>query len=169
VATTLLEARAEHGVTPAAALADANRRLYPKIHRARMFVSLLYGALDLQDRTLTFSNAGQSPPIYVPRNGEPEFLRVPGLPLGALQDTQYQQGVLRFEPGDLLLLYSDGFIEARDEEGRALGYSGLLRLVAEAPSRDDEELLEHLFNAALAHVAQDRDDLTVLIIHALES
>jgi serine phosphatase RsbU (regulator of sigma subunit) len=169
VATTLLEARAEHGVTPAAALADANRRLYPKIHRARMFVSLLYGALDLQDRTLTFSNAGQSPPIYLPRNGEPEFLRVPGLPLGALQDTQYQQGVLRFEPGDLLLLYSDGFIEARDEEGRALGYSGLLRLVAEAPSRDDEELLEHLFNAALAHVAQDRDDLTVLIIHALES
>lgn len=167
VATTLLEARAEHGVSPAAALADANRRLYPKIHRARMFVSLLYGALDVQDRTLTFSNAGQSPPIYCPRDGEPQFLRIPGLPLGALQEAIYQQGVLRLNPGDALLLYSDGFIEARNRAGEPLGYDGLLRLVAQA-RENETELLDHLFTSALAHIAGERDDLTALVIHALD-
>jgi len=168
VATTLLEARAEHGATPAALLADANRRLYPKIHRARMFVSLLYGALDTQDRTLTFSNAGQSPLIYCPRGGEPQFLRVPGLPLGALEDAKYQQGILRLQPGDALLLYSDGFIEARNAEGEPLGYDGLLQLVADTPPQNDPEWLDHLFNAALSHISGDRDDLTALVIHALE-
>jgi serine phosphatase RsbU (regulator of sigma subunit) len=167
VATTLLEARAEHGISPAAALADANRRLYPKIHRARMFVSLLYGALDVQDRTLTFSNAGQSPPIYLSRSGEPQFLRIPGLPLGALQDATYQQGILRLQPGDSLLLYSDGFIEARNKAGDPLGYDGLLSLVAAAPG-GDAELLDHLFSETLSHISGDRDDLTALVIHAVD-
>jgi serine phosphatase RsbU (regulator of sigma subunit) len=168
VATTLLEARAEHGVTPAAALADANRRLYPKIHRARMFVSLLYGALDLQERTLTFSNAGQCPPIYRPKGGEPQLVRIPGLPLGAMQEAQYQQGVLRLQPGDCLVMYSDGFIEARTAAGEPLGYDGLLRLVAEAPHRSEGELLDYLFETTMAYVAEDRDDLTALVIQSLE-
>jgi serine phosphatase RsbU (regulator of sigma subunit)/putative methionine-R-sulfoxide reductase with GAF domain len=168
VATTLLEARAEHGVTPAAALADANRRLYPKIRRARMFVSLLYGALDLQERTLTFSNAGQCPPIYLPLGGEPQLVRIPGLPLGALQDAQYQQGILRLQPGDLLVIYSDGFIEARTEDGQPLGYDGLQQLVAEAPTRDGEELLNYMFETTLAYATEDRDDLTALVIESLE-
>ncbi len=167
VATTLLEARAEHGISPAAALADANRRLYPKIHRARMFVSLLYGALDIQDRTLTFSNAGQSPPIYMPRGGQPQFLRIPGLPLGALQDAKYQQGVLRLQPGDSLLLYSDGFIEARNKAGEPLGYDGLLDLISRARG-GDAELLDYLFTETMAHISGDRDDLTALVINALE-
>lgn len=166
VATTLLEARAEHGITPAAALADANRRLYPKFRRARMFVSLLYGALDFQDRTFTFSNAGQSPPIYWPQGGEPQFLRIPGLPLGALQTARYQQGVLRLQLGDTLILYSDGFIEARNEAGEPLGYDGLLRLVAAAKTRQAAGLLDYLFDAAIAHVFGDRDDLTALVIGA---
>jgi serine phosphatase RsbU (regulator of sigma subunit)/putative methionine-R-sulfoxide reductase with GAF domain len=168
VATTLLEARAEHGVTPAAALADANRRLYPKIRRARMFVSLFYGSLDLQDRTLTFSNAGQCPPIYRPREGEPQFVRIPGLPLGALQDAQYQQGILRLQPGDCLILYSDGFIEARNDDGDPLGYTGLLGLVAAAPEREERDLLDYLFDAAADYATAERDDLTALLIQALD-
>jgi phosphoserine phosphatase RsbU/P len=168
VATTLLEARAEHGVTPAAALADANRRLYPKIRRARMFVSLFYGALDLQERTMTFSNAGQCPPIYRPRDGEPQLIRIPGLPLGALQEAQYQQGILRLQPGDCLVIYSDGFIEARTDSGQPLGYDGLLRLVAESPTREGEELLDYLFETTLAYTSEDRDDLTALVIQSLD-
>ena len=132
-----------------------------------MFVSLLYGALDIQDRTLTFSNAGQSSPIYCPRGGEPQFLRVPGLPLGALQEARYQQGVLRLNPGDALLLYSDGFIEARNQASEPLGYDGLLRLVAQARGTE-AEILEYLFAAAMAHIAGERDDLTALVIHALD-
>ncbi len=167
VATTLLEARAEYGVTPAAALADANRRLYSKIHRARMFVSLLYGALDLQERSLTFSNAGQCPPIYRPHNGEPQLVRIPGLPLGALQEATYQQGVLRLQPGDCLIMYSDGFIEARNDASEPLGYDGLLRLVAGVPHLHETDLLEYMFTTARDYATQDRDDLTALLIQAL--
>ena len=76
--------------------------------------------------------------------------------------------MLRLNPGDALLLYSDGFIEARNQASEPLGYDGLLRLVAETPPQNDEDWLDHLFNATLSHIAGERDDLTALVIHALE-
>jgi sigma-B regulation protein RsbU (phosphoserine phosphatase) len=80
--------------------------------------------IDLKRRTLSWCNAGHPPPLYLGGGSDdPRVLPLStgGLVLGVLGETQYQLGTLRPDPGDVLLLFTDGLTEARDAEGREFG------------------------------------------------
>jgi sigma-B regulation protein RsbU (phosphoserine phosphatase) len=111
------------------------------------------------------ANAGHCRPALV-RSGRSTLIEEAGLPLGLFCDSRYQTSPLRLEPGDSLVLYTDGVIEAHNREGGEYGTERLLA-VAAGPHRSADELA----SACVADVrrflagAARQDDLTVLAIH----
>ena len=131
------------------------------------FVTAVLGRLDLITGTLSLLSAAHPAPLLI-RNGRPvgEVSVEPGLPLGfGSRDDSVVDASL--EPGDRLLLFSDGVVEARSTEGEFFGLDRLVDLVTrqESARQPAPETLRRLINAVLEH-QQDmlQDDATVLLL-----
>jgi serine phosphatase RsbU (regulator of sigma subunit) len=119
----------------------------------------------------TFCNAGHPRPLFFHAASNAWRLLSTDagdgdLPLGIAPEIPYGQFALRTAPGDLLLLYTDYFIEARNSQGAALGEEGLLQLAASLPRGTPDELARNLLNAVDAyrdHAPPD-DDTTLLVL-----
>lgn len=124
---------------------------------------------------LLFTNAGQVPPLwYRAAAGEWSFLidstplskEIVDLPLGLISGTSYSQTAIQLEPGDLLLLYTDGINETYDESGTQLGLDGLLSIAWNLPTESAVAAGKGLL-AAVARfrgTAPSADDETVLAL-----
>jgi len=124
---------------------------------------------------LLFTNAGHPPPLwYRPAARDWDFLfdstplskEIVDLPLGIIKGTSYSQTALQVEPGDLLLLYTDGISEAGDESGTQLGLSHLLEIARNLPTESAAAAGKGLL-AAIARfrgMAPAADDETVLAL-----
>lgn len=167
VATTLVEARAHAARRPAEVLADVNARLYPKIQRLRMFVSLFYGVLDRPSGRLEWATAGQLPPVLVDGEGTARYLPGQGAPLGAMSMSQYRDYDYTLVPGETVLIASDGLVEARDARGEMVGYARFLETVAAVAREGRHELADNVIRTIKAQspANADFDDLTVLVVH----
>jgi phosphoserine phosphatase RsbU/P len=87
------------------------------LNRSGSLVTMFLGQLDAERRTLRFVDAGHGHVFLQRASGEREALSPRGLPLGVLDDATYEEGEVRFEPGDALVLYSDGLIDAQPHLG----------------------------------------------------
>jgi serine phosphatase RsbU (regulator of sigma subunit) len=94
------------------------------------------------------------------------FERLANLPLGVIDPTEYEQYALQLEAGDLVALYTDGFIEAEDSTGQALGEDGLLKLFNALPGDDARTLGEQAIAALSARTAGQpaTDDRTLVML-----
>ncbi|WP_248293811.1 SpoIIE family protein phosphatase [Actinoplanes sp. TBRC 11911] len=162
-----LRALALTDASPPSVLAGLDRLVFSLGAESRneeIFVTVVYGLLDLTDGTITLASAGHPPPVLrrAGQAGEAptaELVKVPpGAPLGL--GGRWQTGQLRLEPGDSVLLFSDGVVERR---GRPLG-DGLDALVAAAAgaSSGDPRSLCSLATAAVPGVTDD--DVAVLAV-----
>ena len=117
VSRTLLHATALQGGSPAEVLEHVNRVLLRQSH-GEIFLTLLYGILDLVTGEFTFS-AGGHPPVYLSSRGRcGRFLREPrGMMLGVMDDVEYSDGRTHLEPGDSLTFYTDGVTESENATG----------------------------------------------------
>ena len=166
LASSSVEEQARVITRPQQLLATLNAQLLPRMQANRMNTGLLYGVVDLQQRTLHVANAGMIAPILV-RGNHASLLDAAGLPLGALPSARYDETLVALQPGDLIALVSDGVVEARDTEGRLFGFERLERALAEnarAPSLD--ALLDEVLGRvdAFAGGAEQRDDMTMMLI-----
>jgi serine phosphatase RsbU (regulator of sigma subunit) len=122
-----------------------------------MFATTLCAVLDVDARTLILANAGQTPPILWRAGGEPEFVRMAGLPLGARSQATYEEHCLTLQPGDLCIFTSDGLLDAASPRA----YDELReRLQAEA-RRSPDALLDALYNLSAEVEADDRTALVL--------
>ncbi|MBP7147869.1 MAG: serine/threonine-protein phosphatase [Acidobacteria bacterium] len=92
------------------------------------FATLFYAEL-AHDGTLRYFNAGHNPPLLV-REGAVEKMHASGIPVGMLEGAEYAGAEATLAPGDLLIVYSDGLVEARDARGEEFGLERLERLAA---------------------------------------
>jgi sigma-B regulation protein RsbU (phosphoserine phosphatase) len=97
---------------PASLLGYLNDRLTQGYTRGGTFVTAFYAVLDPSTGTLTYGRAGHNPPRLVRGRSVHSLDRASGLPLGILDGQAYGQATVTLEPGDLLLLYTDGITEA---------------------------------------------------------
>jgi len=100
---------------PATAMRYVARALEPDLSRVDAYVTLFLARLDVARRRLTYVDAGHGHVFVLRANGTVELLPTRGLPVGILPDAIYQQGQVDFAPGDALILYSDGLIDARPD------------------------------------------------------
>jgi serine phosphatase RsbU (regulator of sigma subunit) len=128
------------------------------------FVTFFYAVLDAEGPTLTYENAGHSPGLLLRSNGTTESLQGGGAVLGALPDWTYQDYVTRLQPGDKLLLSTDGITEAENAQLEEFGEE---RLIEVARARDGSAL--DIQRAIMQQVTtfcngNFRDDATLLVL-----
>ncbi len=120
----------EYPVQPELVLRAVNDRIL-KDTDAKQFVTVFYGILDPATGTLLYSNAGHCPPylISTQNDGDVQELIGTGIPLGIYEDRTWEQRVVQFAPGDVLVLYTDGITEAQNEQEACFGAERLLESV----------------------------------------
>ncbi len=140
---------------------------------ASRFITLFLASFNPATGRLEFVNAGQTPPLLRRQNGTIERLMSGGVALGMFEGSQYEAGEVHLQPGDALLLYSDGMTEAESPDGQPFDEAGLertLALYAGAYQKSAAaELGKAVFDAVERHRRDQRlqDDLTVLVLSRL--
>jgi sigma-B regulation protein RsbU (phosphoserine phosphatase) len=131
------------------------------------FVTLCYGRLDLNRRNLDLVDCGHTGIIHLhSQTGLCEMVHGENLPLGIREGEIFNQISAPFEPGDLLLFYSDGVTEARNASGELFGIDRLLNCVTANSKLDPEAFVDAIRNATLAFSGSSRltDDLTCVVV-----
>jgi sigma-B regulation protein RsbU (phosphoserine phosphatase) len=131
------------------------------------YITMFLGILDSRDMTLVYSNAGHNYPLYL-QAGASEFtsLAVGGFPLGLVDDYEYNQETIQLKAGDLLILYTDGLIEAQSPSGEMFELRRLERIIKEYQSNPIEELANTIYEKALEFTQKEKlqDDFTFVAI-----
>jgi phosphoserine phosphatase RsbU/P len=148
---------------PAGTLAQINRGLRGRNIESK-FVTMFFGVLS-PDGCLTFANGGHNPPVLIRRDGVVR-LEAGGVPLGMFDSAAYTQETVTLEPGDTLVVFSDGISEAQNPAGEEYGDGRLIACLeanrGAAPAAMREALLASA--RAFAAGAHQSDDMTVLIV-----
>jgi serine phosphatase RsbU (regulator of sigma subunit)/anti-sigma regulatory factor (Ser/Thr protein kinase) len=160
----ILRVAAEQDPTsPGKVLAHVNDLLFPDIPPS-MFVTCLYGVLNPATGRFVFANAGHNLPTKRAAEAVME-LRATGMPLGLLPDMTYDEHEAILEPGEMILVYSDGLVEAHSPQGEMFGFPRLRQMAGGAGS--GAELIEHL-RSALADFTgpgwEQEDDVTFVTL-----
>lgn len=147
---------------PAETLTRMNKALLRRAVEAR-FATMFYGVAT-PDGRLRYCNAGQEPPLVIGQSGE-QWLEVGGPVLGLLGAASYESGEITLQPGDLVVVCSDGVTEARDVAGEEFGRDRLLELLRPCAGQKPDAVLETLLNGVrrFAHGAPQADDITALV------
>ena len=160
----MLVVNATHTVSPAEAMTRLNRAFCRRVPVGR-FVTLFYGVLH-PDGRLVFCNAGHNFPYVQPVEGEALELQTGGLPIGIMEDGEYEEEVIRLEPGQKLIVFSDGITEAETKDGELYGEDRLkecLQSLGSASAEDSmERILEEVTDFVDGHEASD--DITLFVL-----
>ena len=154
---------------PGQILSHVNRIVYPLL-QPEMFISACVIILDLDNHRLLYANAGQDPPVFVRGNATHEMvlLETGGLVLGVDANAGYPTEEQRLEPGDTLCLYTDGVIEARDQDGKEFGYLSLEGRIQAGVALDlsAQAIADNVFEAVHQHFhgVRQRDDITLVVL-----
>jgi sigma-B regulation protein RsbU (phosphoserine phosphatase) len=169
---TLLRATVIEAKSPADVMCRLNDLLFPDTQQG-MFVTAVYGELDLESGSFTYANAGHNPPMWVHASEEPEGatlerLTRTGMALGVLEGTVIEQRSIQLEPGDHLLLYTDGVTEAFSLDGEMFGEEKLCNLVCKN-KQSVIRLLDDIDHALDEFIGTDilADDVTMLAVKRL--
>ncbi|WP_405009156.1 SpoIIE family protein phosphatase [Kitasatospora sp. NBC_01539] len=117
---------------------------------------------DPQTRSMRWARAGHLPPVLLRRDGADTLPRLGGILLGAIGDAEYEEGRVQLEPGDTLLMYTDGLVERKDRSlEESLGQ--LLETALRPRQTEDRSLLESRLDHLLTYSSADTDDDTCII------
>lgn len=130
------------------------------------FITLFLGLFDPRTGELEFVNAGQTPPLLLRAGGSVERLSTGGVALAMFEGSTYQSGYARLDPGDALIMYSDGITEAESPAGVMFEETGLEAAVRATPGVAAAVIGRAVFRAVDDFRRGERlaDDLTVLVL-----
>ena len=170
-ALTLLKGSAIGVGAPGAVLTEVNDLLNEE-NEAAMFVTLFYAVFNPSNGLLNYANGGHNPPIIVHPDGTSTLLPATGgIALGVAPKFQYEESSVILDPGDTLVLYTDGVTEAMNAEGEEFRLDRLRDLFANVPPRNPKETNAAIFEAvsAFAGDTPQSDDITCLACRRSES
>jgi serine phosphatase RsbU (regulator of sigma subunit) len=169
MARTMIRTTALSGLSPAQALSKANR-LILKDSRSDLFLSAFYAILDPDSGHLTYANAGHNHPFLWQSAAEELIeLRAKGIILGAFEEVTLHEEEVVIQPGDFLLLYTDGVTDASNDHDELFGAQRLRDILAAQGGKRSEEIAQAILAAVNEFIAggPQADDLTLLIIRRL--
>lgn len=161
---TMIRAAAHRLRSPGDVLERVNDILHPDIP-PNMFVTCLGALLDPKTGRLQYANAGHDLPYLRHADGVTE-LRATGMPLGLMPGMRYEEKEVVLEPGDSILFYSDGLVEAHDPQREMFGFPRLQGLVG-AHKTGGEKLVDFLLHELDRFTGKDweqEDDITLVTL-----
>lgn len=160
----VLRAYARGCNSPAQVLGQTNSMICEDT-RADMFISLFYGTVDLNARKLKFSNAGCEPAVlYKASDKSTQLLTADGILLGIRPGIQYQEREIDLEPGDVLVLYTDGLTEAGVGE-RRFGRDAVMKVTASSAHLGAQQIADRIHDALLEFVhGRITDDVAMVVV-----
>jgi phosphoserine phosphatase RsbU/P len=164
LAIGMLRGLNKQGETPGVLLGRLNQRLLLYALPGR-FCASEYGMLDPATRTLTFGNAGLPLPLHITPGGC-RLLGGGGFPSGMFHDASYEQHSVRLDPGESVVFYTDGVIEAVDYTQEEFGVARLIEVCEQNKELSAPDLLRSLFEATDQFVgtAPQHDDMTAIAL-----
>ncbi len=161
----LLQSCGRPDFDPSTIASEINRHLC-YLQPVAPFVTAFIAQMDCDRGVLTYSNAGHFPPVLLRQDEEIELLETGGPLLGALKGAEFQSGELVLEPGDTLVVYSDGVVECRNPEGEEFGLDRLIAAVPQAKQQSAQGTLMMLLAAVqeFANGYPMSDDMSLTLI-----
>jgi phosphoserine phosphatase RsbU/P len=155
--------------SPGDIVSQVNEELYDDFTDVNMFATVFIGQYDQAKRNLTYANAGHSPVIYRPAKSKAQFLEADGTALGVLPTSFSQDHGLTLQPGDVLIVGTDGLNETHNEKQEMFGYDRLLDLVNAVSHMPAQEIGKALYEAVTTFsVGQPQfDDQTLMVIKGI--
>jgi serine phosphatase RsbU (regulator of sigma subunit)/pSer/pThr/pTyr-binding forkhead associated (FHA) protein len=146
------------------AMVRVNRYLIERT-KGEKYATIFYATVNVSG-VLQWANAGHCAPLLVHSDGRLRTLQTTGLPLGMLENAEYFVERVQLEPGDKVVIYSDGLTEAESPDGRFFGSEHLRELVQSRASEGCGALRETLLAAVKQHTAGTlpSDDVTLVVI-----
>src|SRR5580765_685344 len=163
-----LRAATHIGYAPHISMSKVNYLLWESIER-NQFVTAFYGVLDATNRTLSYSNAGHSPALLMNADGTARYEVRGGVPLGMFRDTRYYEYFQMIEPGQVLVLYTDGVNEAMNAAGEEYGRERLIAAVRACRDQPARDMIDFMHRDLIAWTEGHgiTDDVTFFIVKAL--
>jgi phosphoserine phosphatase RsbU/P len=165
-----LRALAHVSESPAKILTQVNHLFYENVERG-MFISMVYGVFDIEKKTLTIARAGHNPVIMRKSYSTAvQIVNPAGLALGLDAGQKFEKSIeevtVEYQPGDLFIFYTDGFIEARNKSQDEYGEERLAKTVENLAHGTAAEILEGVFKEtkSFAGKTQQHDDMTMVVV-----
>ena len=151
--------------SPGDCLQKSNELMY-KCTPSQMFATLYYGILDIHQHSIQYANAGHNWPIHFNPPNEPIMLNSNGLALGLVPNVAYNEYVLTLQPGDVVIIYSDGITEAMNSEDEEFGEEKMKHFIQQHQNISAKDLAQKLINEVTEHTnhCPPMDDRTLVVI-----
>lgn len=150
--------------SPSEALTKLNSIIFkdPVINR---FVPMFYGVLDTKTKTFRYCNAGHEPAIILSGNRF-KLLKSDASPLGAWEDSVFEESTLKLKDGDVVCIYTDGIIEARSDEQGDFGEARIRQCVRGYKGMSAKQMTDHIYQDIQEFVGNhpQHDDLTMVVM-----
>jgi sigma-B regulation protein RsbU (phosphoserine phosphatase) len=130
------------------------------------FTTAFIAEYDAATRALTYVNAGHNLPMLCRKSGALERLEAGGLPIGIMADAPYQSGTATLMPGDWLVIFTDGVIEAENDRTEEFGEARLLQTIATGSQETPAQLMQRIMTSIDIFVGNtpQHDDMTCLLV-----
>jgi len=154
--------------SPAAAVHELNLRFQADDENMQYF-TMIYGLLNHRDGKVTFTQAGQPPPIHMRKTRGPVLVGSGGFPVGLHPGATYEECEVFLQPGERIILYSDGIPDCTNEEGRAFSTERLMSLFERWQDLPLGDLMERVEGSLREWRGSDEfeDDMTLLAIERI--
>lgn len=167
--SAFLRAMGDHRVEDWGQLAERLNRRMNDVRDRNRYTTLFAASINPLNGDLRYVNGGHNPPLLVRATGEVVRLAPTGPMVGLLPGVHFEEGRACMEPGDVLVAFTDGLVEAENAAGEELGDGPLADVVLKRPGADADELLEALLVEAFRHLEDGkfRDDVTLAVVKRL--
>lgn len=161
---SIMQSNIRHLDSPKAAMKKMNQILCddPVFNK---YVPIFYIILNPKKLSFKFCNAGHEPAILFSQ-GEFKMLDTEGFPLGAWEDSEYEEKEIKLKDGDILAMFTDGITEARNSLGEYYGLDRLKELIKKFKTLKASDIIENIYHKIeeFSNIAELHDDLTMIIV-----
>lgn len=149
-------------------VAKSNQYLYQTTESTK-FVTLFCGILDAKAQSFNYVNAGHNFPLYLDKNGSIQNLETGGLMLGIVPEAAFEDAAVKFQPGEIIVIYSDGVTEAENQLEDMFGEKRLAKALQDYKHESANAIMTRIYQQVKEFEGQDKqdDDITLVVIKAV--
>lgn len=150
---------------PAELAAELNNRMQDEAD-SDLYFTMVFADINLESGLTRICQAGQPNPAIIRNSGEIEFTGTGGAPIGLIPGLEYETDVIRLDPGDRLMMYSDGITECEDDDFNMLEEEGLQRLLEKHTGLGEHETLSRIMQDMVTFNGSEHfdDDISALML-----